>query len=171
MLKIGTETPAMAEAIYRIHFEAFGRPDEGRLVDALRQGDTFVPGLSLVAELDGDLVGHILFTKIQIRDGEMVHPALALAPLAVLPACQRQGIGSRLVSEGLAACASRGSEPVVVLGHPDYYPRFGFQPARRFGIYPPFSVRDEVFMVWAGDWSQMKLIRGKVVYPAAFAGV
>lgn len=171
MLRIGIETQTMAEAVHRIHSEAFGRPDEGCLVDALRRGETFVPELSLVAEFDDSLVGHILFSKIQIQDGVVAHPALALAPLAVLPEYQRQGIGSRLVAEGLAACARRGTEPVVVLGHPDFYPRFGFRPASQFGIYPPFRVPDEVFMVWAADWDQMKQIRGKVVYPPAFAGL
>ena len=120
------------------------RENEARLVDMLRGLPEFVPALSLVAEMDGRVVGHILFTPTKTTTGGTV---LALAPVAVDPPFQRQGVGSALVLRGLAEARRLGYGVVIVLGHPDYYPRFGFSPARAKGFRAPFPVPDEAFMV------------------------
>lgn len=122
---------------------AFETSIEADLVDALRR--EAAPVLSLVAEEREAVVGHILFSPATL-DG---HPELALmglAPMAVLPGWQRQGIGSALVRAGLEGCAELGARGVVVLGHADYYPRFGFVPASRFGLASEYVVADEHFM-------------------------
>jgi putative acetyltransferase len=134
----------------------------------LRQSPAFVPGLSLVAVGGGRVVGHLLFTRIQIRSGETGTAALSLAPLAVLPARQRQGIGTALVKYGLAECRRLGHGIVVVLGHPAYYPRFGFIPAGTRGIRPPFGARPEAFMVLELVPGALAGVRGEVEYPLEF---
>ena len=116
--------------------------NEQDLVAALRDSSAFVPELSLVAVEDGDIVGHILFTKAAV-DG---HTVLALAPLSVLPAYQRQGIGLALIAEGHRIAKGLGFDYSVVLGHAEYYPKAGYCPASRFGIRAPFDVPDENFM-------------------------
>ncbi len=149
---IRPEEPRDRDAIRDVHVRAFGQPNEADLVDALRPGT-----VSLVAEIGG-VVGHILFSPITVGGA----PAIALAPMAVLPEFQRRGIGSALVRRGLAAC---GDRLVIVLGHPEFYPRFGFVPARPLGIEPPWKVRDEVWM------ARGPATRGRAVYPPAFDGV
>ena len=118
--------------IGRINRLAFGGDDEARLVVALRDGACV--RTSLVAEIDGKIIGHILFSELQIVSPQDSIPALALAPLAVLPEWQRQGVGSVLVRRGLDACRARGHRIVFVLGHPEFYPQFGFsaEAARKF---------------------------------------
>lgn len=138
---IRRETPADVAAIRRVNEAAFGQPDEARLVDALREQAT--PFLSLVAEEEGRIVGHICFTPVEV--GEAV--ILGLAPMAVVPERQNQGIGSRLVEAGLEECRRAGFGAVVVLGHPDYYPRFGFAPAAPRGLRSEYDVPDPVFML------------------------
>ena len=126
---IRSEQLADHAAIANVNREAFGQEGEPRLVAALRDAEGFDPQLSLVALHDDAVVGHILFSPIEIvRDGGDV-PAVALAPMAVLLEFQKQGIGSALVRAGLKACGRAGYRMVVVLGHADYYPRFGFTPA------------------------------------------
>lgn len=133
------------DAVRRVNELAFGRPDEARLVDALRanQGVT----LSLVALVDGELVGHILFSPVVIdREGEEGRAGIGLAPMAVLPDHQRGGVGSGLVRDGLERLRHAGHEAVVVLGHPEYYPRFGFERASRYGLRWELECPDEAFM-------------------------
>ena len=142
----------------------------------LRQLVSFDPLLSLVAVQDHKVVGHILFTPVAIRrDDAAPVPALALAPLAVLPRHQRTGIGSCLVRQGLTACRRRNERLVIVVGHPDYYPRFGFQPARPLGLEVPFAVSDEAFMVCdlADDCDRLthEAAHGMVQYPLPFLSV
>lgn len=161
------ETPADHQAVARLHTEAFGGPAEARLVDLLRGTDDFVEDLSLVAERDGEVVGHILFSRVRVGE----EAALALAPMAVAPAHQRAGVGTALAREGLARAMVRREAAVVVLGHPDYYPRFGFLPAGRFGIEPPWpDVPDGAFLVLPLP-GYTEACRGVVVYPPAFDAV
>ena len=123
-LLIHTETPADHEAIREVNRLAFGRDDEACLVDALRDGGYV--RTSLVAEVDRLIVGHVLFSDLPIVSETATFPALALAPMAVLPEYQRQGIGSQLIRRGLDSCREHGHRIVVVLGHPSFYRRFGF---------------------------------------------
>ena len=116
--------PHDVPAIREVHRLAFAGPAEGEIVDALRAGG--YSRLGLVAEIDGRIVGHILFSELVIVPQTGTLAALALAPLAVLPEYQRQGVGSKLTQRGLSDCRAGGHQIVVVLGHPAYYPRFGF---------------------------------------------
>lgn len=140
-LTIRDETPADVAGVWSVNAAAFDRDAEALLVDRLR--DAGALALSLVATLDDRVVGHVAFSPVTI-DG--VPGALGLAPVAVVPAYQRCAIGARLVEEGLARLRDRGVGAVVVLGHPDYYPRFGFVPASRFNLRYRDRVPDEAFM-------------------------
>jgi putative acetyltransferase len=124
---------------------AFGRQNEADLVDALRENASSC--ISLVAVVDEQVVGHIFFSPVSIESESNVVTAMGLAPMAVLPSHQNQGIGSQLVREGLRECQLIGENIVVVLGHPNYYPRFGFVPASLKGLRSEYDVPDEVFMV------------------------
>ena len=139
------EWPADAGDVHRVVAAAFGQPAEADLVSRLRGR----PGVfALVAMAQGEMVGHIMFSPVTVRASSMDAPAcvLGLAPMAVAPSWQRRGIGSRLVRAGLDACRARGAELVVVLGHPEYYPRFGFAPAAALGLHCKWPVPAEAFM-------------------------
>jgi putative acetyltransferase len=168
---IRTETPEDADAIHGVTREAFGREAEARLVDALRVGPAFVPELSLVAVEGLEVVGHVLFTHLTVRDGSVSHPALALAPVSVRPGWQNLGIGSALVRQGLADARELGHRVVIVLGHPRYYPRFGFQPAQPLGILSPFDAAPEAFLVLGLQPGALEGVRGRVEYPPEFLEV
>src|SRR5215831_14354547 len=169
MLTIRAETPEDIPAIYHIHTAAFGRPNEADLVDALRQHNALT--ISLVAILDACLVGHITFSPITITSSTATIEALGLAPMAVLPVYQRRGIGSQLVEAGLTACHHTPYGVVVVLGHPYYYPRFGFVPAKPLGIVWEHDVSEEVFMVKEIREGALARTRGVVKYHPEFASV
>jgi len=130
--------------IRRINEEAFGRKEEADLVDALRKYGGSI--ISLVAVQDEEVVGHILFSPVRIESGSSGVRAAGLGPMAVLPAHQKKGIGSKLVKRGLEESRKAGYKIIFVLGHPGFYPRFGFMPAKQFGICPPWDVPDDVFM-------------------------
>lgn len=123
-VEIRPETTEDQQAICHANQQAFGGDDEADLVDALRDGG-YVE-VSLVADIDGEVVGHILFSRVAIITKGGAVQAVSLAPMAVLPEHQRRGIGNKLVEAGLEACRARGHRIVVVLGHPEFYPRFGF---------------------------------------------
>jgi putative acetyltransferase len=151
-------------AIRAIHNAAFGGPDEGDIVDKLHaDGQTLV---SLVAEHGDYILGHILFSRMWIKTETELVPAVALAPVSVLPAHQRQGIGARLISRGLELLRERGERIVIVVGHPDYYPRFGFSSERASSLQSPFPA--EAFMAMELSSGALDGIQGAVVYPAAF---
>ena len=157
------------QAIAKLYQVAFERESEANLVDSIRLSERYIPELALVAELDGAVVGHILFSYIDIL-GQETKQVLGLAPLAVQPKFQRQGIGSTLVRVGLEAAAVRGESLVIVLGHPQFYSRFGFESSVNYGISSPFPVPPCCFMVkplknYQGQY------KGKVIYPPAFNGV
>ena len=169
MLIIKPEQRTHQGQVRRIHEIAFGRPREAALVDALRTSGSFIRALSLVAELDEQIVGHILFSRILIKDGDRLHDGVALAPLAVLPDFQNMGIGSQLVRYGLEKCEKMGCKIVVVQGNRWFYTRFGFEKASLYGIYPPFPLEDdENFMVYAPSQSVLSQIHGTVLYPQPF---
>ena len=169
-MEIRRETSADVDAIRRVNELAFGQPAEARLVDALREAAT--PFLSLVADDGGEIVGHICFTPVVIEhEGGGTANILGLAPMAVLPERQNQGIGSQLVRAGLDACRDAGYGALVVLGHPDYYPRFGFEPAARRGLRSEYDVPEPVFMVAELVPGAAAGLRGLARYHEAFRGV
>jgi putative acetyltransferase len=152
--------------IRSINQAAFGRPDEADLVDRLRSEGAVL--LSLVAEVEVEprIVGHILFSRMWIDTSEGPVSAVALAPVAVPPDHQGQGIGSRLIRYGLDSLRTQGEQIVIVLGHPDYYPRFGFSSEQAHALESPFP--PEVFMAMELRSGALEGIRGKVRYPPAF---
>jgi putative acetyltransferase len=142
---IRPERPDDVAAIRTVNEQAFGGAVEAAIVDALRARRKAT--LSLVAMDAHHVVGHILFSPVTIASAGEDLAALGLGPMAVLPAHQRRGIGSLLVRTGLAACRDAGHGCVVVLGHPAYYPRFGFEPASRRGVRWEHPAPDEAFMI------------------------
>ncbi|WP_406864062.1 N-acetyltransferase [Streptomyces sp. HUAS MG47] len=159
------ETAADVAAVHAINAAAFETAAEAELVDALRADpDAWLPGLSYVVEApDGTVAGYALITRCTVG-GE---PAAALAPVSVAPAHQRQGAGDAVVRAVLDAARRRGERLVLVLGHPEYYPRFGFVPASGYGIRPGFTVPDEAMMALVLEDSR-PLPAGMIHYPAAF---
>lgn len=166
MTSIRDETPGDIAAVYTVNALAFERPEEARLVDKLRAACP--EALSLVAEQDGQIVGHILFTPVTIKD----HPlqsGMGLAPLAVLPEKQRQGIGTRLVERGLKQLRQAGCPFVIVLGHPEYYPRFGFERASQYRLHCQWAeVPDEAFMVLELQAGALEGVSGEARYRSEF---
>lgn len=120
---------------------------EQELVKGIRKSDHYIRNLSLVAELDGEIVGHIMFSTIAIVNEEESYISLALAPLSVLPKMQRKGIGSKLIRSGISRAKELGYQSIVVLGSENYYPHFGFSMALSYGIEPPFEVPEYNYMV------------------------
>ena len=172
MLIIQPQSRSQSNAIRRLHEQAFGGPGEARLVDLIRQSADYIPQLSLVALQDKELVGHLLLSPIVVEGAERSWPALALAPLAVLPDRQNMGIGSQLMRCALERCEALEHRLVIVLGHPRYYTRFGFEPALPYGILPPFPLEEEAaFMVWCSDRKLLESVKGTVRYPAVFDSV
>lgn len=168
-LLICSEHHGDEDGIANVHRAAFGGEDELRLVAELRALDEFDPDLSLVAVEGAHIVGHILFTPVRIVGPGGEHDAMSLAPIAVIPERQRQGVGDRLVRGGLEACRRKGHKVVIVLGHPEYYPRFGFEPASRYGVTCRFNVPDDTFMLQYLDPNDRgRDIRGCVRYPKPF---
>jgi putative acetyltransferase len=162
---IRPESTADEDAIRHVNRLAFGQDEEARLVDALREGG-FVR-VSLVAEQEGQVVGHILFSDLPIITGDGTVAALALAPMAVLPELQRHGIGSSLVQWGLEACRQQGHRLVVVLGHSHFYPRFGFSSKLAAHLASPFSGGDS-FMAVELVPGALDGVAGRVQYPPPF---
>jgi putative acetyltransferase len=159
------EFPEDAAAVRAVHCSAFPTAGEADLVDALRSAGK--ARVSLVALVDGVVVGHILFSPITIEGVEL---GLGLAPVAVLPAHQRRGIGSRLIEEGLAVCRREGVPLVVVLGHPEYYPRFGFRRASEHGLGNEYGA-DEAFRVVELRPGSIPAAGGLVRYASEFGGL
>jgi putative acetyltransferase len=163
---IRPEKPEDVPAIRIVNERAFGGAAEADLVDALRRNGKAT--ISLVAEDDGRVVGHILFSPVTIETSERELVGVGLAPMSVIPERQNQRIGSLLVEEGLRRCREDGHRFVVVLGHPNYYPRFGFVPAGRFGIKSEYDVADEVFMVMELREGALRGCAGMVKYQPEF---
>lgn len=164
MPEIRQERPEDADAIREILVAAFGGEAEARLVDRLRASGKVA--CALVAEEKGRVLGHIAFSGIEIGDHHA--PALSLAPLAVIPAFQRLGIGSALASAGLEWLRQENRQRVLVVGDPAYYPRFGFVPASRFGLKCPFPAPENAFMAIELQPGAFKDISGLVHYGHEF---
>jgi putative acetyltransferase len=168
MIVIRREKPDEDLATIRhVVLHAFGSAAEADLVDALRRAGKAT--LSLVAEDNGRIIGHILFSPVTLETADGVRQGVGLAPLAVWPERQNEGIGSMLVRQGLTECRAAGHPFVVVLGHPDYYPRFGFTPASRFGIKTEYEVRDEAFMALELQENALQGCAGLVKYQLEFS--
>jgi putative acetyltransferase len=134
-------------AIRSVNEQAFGGSVEANAIDALR--DRGAAALSLVAVIDKQVVGHLFFSLVTIEAPDRSWPGLGLAPLAVLPEYQRQGIGTALMNAGLEKCRQLGHERVIVLGHPAYYPRFGFERASAYGVRFEYEAPDEACLILA----------------------
>ena len=167
-MRIRSEQPADISAIRSLHTAAFEKSVEADLVDALRTA--VEPFVSLVADDDGEIVGHILFSPVTLS-GDSRAKIMGLAPMAVHPTKQRHGVGSALVEAGLGRCKELGYGAVVVLGHRTYYPRFGFQPSVRFGITSEYDVPDDVFMIKEIEPGYLEGKSGTIRYHSAFAGL
>jgi putative acetyltransferase len=168
-MRVRLEEQQDFDAIRRVNFAAFGRQDEGRLVDALRTSGAII--CSLVAEEEGQIVGHVLFSPVTLyTDSDQLEGA-GLGPVAVLPAFQRQGVGEALIRAGLADCRDAGFGFAVVLGHPSYYPRFGFRPSRPLGIRWEHNAPEEAFMVMELRPGALSGLSGTVRYQPEFADV
>ena len=152
--------------IRQINRKAFDTDAEANLIEALRKSN--VPIISLVAEYNDIVIGHILFSEVSL-DGHCPNIKMSgLAPMAVLPEYQRKGIGSQLVSEGIKICLDAGYSAIVVLGHPQFYPRFGFEPSVNYRIKSEFDVPDEVFMIKKLQRGALMNCSGVIRYHEAF---
>ena len=161
------------ERIHKLVFKAFAQAmqtnhQEQDLVVRLRGSDAFVPELSLVADVEGVLVGHVLFTRGFIRDRASDHETLILAPLAVAPALQRRGIGGQLIEAGHRVARELGFASVVLVGHPAYYPRFGYRPAESYGIVTHLDLPPGVFMACELRPAGFRGVRGMLIYAPEF---
>jgi putative acetyltransferase len=165
MSKIRTEQPGDRTAIREVHVRAFGGEEEANLVDLLRNRKKAV--ISLVAVLQQRVVGHILFSPISISNAPEDFRAVGLAPLAVLPEFQKLGIGSQLTHAGVQVCRQRDYDAVVVLGHPGYYPRFGFSRAKDYGLDNEYDALD-AFMVMELKPGALQRVSGLVRYVPEF---
>jgi putative acetyltransferase len=169
MVTIRPEQPEDFATVFEINHRAFGRPEEAQLVEALRCVAN--PQISLVAVRDAQVVGHIFFSPVTIEEQNSSVQALGLAPMAVVPELQTQGIGSLLVKEGLNAARRIGQNIVIVLGHSKYYPRFGFEIASRKGLHCEFPAPDEAFMVAELTPNALRGVSGLVKYLPEFSRV
>jgi predicted N-acetyltransferase YhbS len=172
---IRRETEKDHEAVFelvRLAFEnaEYGDHDEQFLVERLRRSQAFVPELSLVAESRGRIVGHIMFSELVIETENVRVGSLTLAPVSVLPECQKRGIGSKLITKGLSEAKRLGYGSVLLVGHAHYYPRFGFRRASGWGIRAPFDVPDEAFMAVELEEGALANAEGTMILPAEFFG-
>ena len=164
VMLVRSDRPEDCAAIRLVNEEAFGRRDEADLVDRLRAQGVVLA--SFVAEAEGLIAGHILFSRISIETSDRYIPAVALAPLAVIPKFQRQGVGTTLTAHGLDWLRAQSEQIVLVLGHPDYYQRFGFSTDKTRFLDSPF--KPESFMALELKPNALENLRGRVRYPAAF---
>jgi putative acetyltransferase len=162
-VKIRRETEADQPSIEKVNKEAFGEPLEAELVAIIRATDRFVPGLSLLAEVEGEVVGHVLLSYVDIEPGS--HRVLQLGPLAVMPSHQRRGIGSALMREAIRLADERGEPLILIEGNPRYYERFGFARSDLSGIEPPPQARGAQYFMMRPLAAYDPALRGRAVYP------
>ncbi len=168
-MNIRKEKDSDKENIWKVNADAFETEAEANLVNALR--DSGIPFISLVAEKDEEIVGHILFTPVELIGDDSGLKLMGLAPMAVLTKLQKKGIGSQLIKTGIKHCSTQDYDAVVVLGHPEYYPKFGFVPSIRYGIKSEYDVPDEAFMLLELKKDSLKDKNGVIKYHAAFGSV
>ena len=166
LVEIREEHPCDIAVIRDVNKRALGQDQEGNIVDALRSNGA--AWLSLVATLNGQVVGHIMYSPLSVG-GDVT--GVALGPMAVLPEYQRQGIGSKLIEAGNRKLKDTGCPFVVVLGHANYYPRFGFRPAGTHGIKCEWEVPDDVFLLLVLDPQKMQGVSGLAKYRQEFSSV
>lgn len=166
LIEIREEGPNDVAAIRDLNRRAFGQDQEGNIVDALRANGAAL--LSLVATLKHQVVGHIMYSPISVGDNVM---GAALGPMAVLPEFQRQGIGSKLIEVGNRKLKDAGCPFIIVVGHADYYPRFGFRSASKHGIKCEWHVPDDAFMLLVLDEAQMAGVSGLAKYRHEFSTI
>lgn len=158
------------DAISAILIKAFDQNDESLLVSALRSSSGFIPEISLVAEIDNKVVGTIIYSDIKIIDSDGYEfDSIALAPMAVDPVFQKTGIGSKLIRTSIDMARDLGYESIIVLGHAEYYPKFGFTEAAPMGIKAPFTVPSEALMVLELKKGALNEIQGTIKYDEAFS--
>lgn len=172
-IQIRKETPEDYDQVHTIIQAAFKHEPhsdhtEHLLVDRLRKSGAFIPELSLVAECNGKVVGHILLTKIKINNDDASFESLALAPISVVPIEQGKGIGGKLINEAHSVAKNLGYSSVILLGHEAYYPKFGYQTASSFGITLPFEVPDENVMAIELSARALDNVSGTVEYAKEF---
>lgn len=171
-MTIRSTTASDLQNIVRIHEKAFGSDTEAHLVAAMLSDPSAEPKVSLMALDKGNPVGHVLFSAVRLTRPESRVAAAILAPLAIVPEAQRWGIGGRLIRAGLAVLAKSGTGLVFVLGHPDYYPRYGFGPAGQHGLHAPYPIAPEhcdAWMVQALMPGLIGTVRGTVICCNALA--
>jgi len=164
-VKIRQESAADSAEVLEVVRLAFGRSVESQLVEKFRQNTNYVPELSLVAEYDGHVIGHILFFPIEVKVDGKVLQTLVLAPLSVHPSYQRRSVGGELVKAGLAIVKRRGYPSVLVVGHPNYYPRFGFRRASEWGFQMKEADPPEAFMAIEFIEGGLKRCRESFYFP------
>lgn len=168
-MNIRKETDSDIEKIWQINAEAFETEAEANLINALRKSG--ISYISLVAEEGEDIVGHIFFTPVELTDSKSELKIMGLAPMAVASKHQKKGIGSQLVKEGLEHCLTQYYDAVVVLGHPQYYPKFGFLPSVKYGIKSEYDVPDDVFMLLELKKGVFEKGQGIIKYHDAFGNI
>ncbi|OXA97412.1 GNAT family N-acetyltransferase [Flavobacterium oncorhynchi] len=172
-MKLRQENENDYKSVFQLIEKAFEKEEysdhkEQFLVERLRKSEAFIPELSIVAEVEDKIVGHILFTKLEIKNEFQSFQSLALAPVSVLPEFQGKGIGSKLILYGHELAKELGYKSVILLGHQDYYPRFGYELCEKYNIKMPFDVPAENCMVISLTENGLSGISGNVVYPSTF---
>jgi predicted N-acetyltransferase YhbS len=172
-IKIRQEAPIDYPAVFKIIEDAFktleiSNHQEQFFVERLRKSEAFVPELSLIAIIDDKIVGHIVLSKINIKNEEKEFQTLILAPVSVLPEFQNRGIGSQLINEAHKKAIELGFKSVILVGHEDYYPRFGYKKSVAFGIKQPFDVPEENNLVVELVENGLNDVSGTVEYPRYF---
>lgn len=166
MFIVREESPQDVESIYTLNALSFGQEDEARLVNELRVRDELV--LSLVGQLESQLIAHLAFSVVFIKSDTANHRVVGLAPMSVMPAHQREGFGAKLIAHGLSHLKELGFTAVVVLGCPEYYLRFGFVPANRYGICCSYDCPEDAFMVKELRPGGLEGMQGKADFCSAF---
>jgi predicted N-acetyltransferase YhbS len=173
-ITIRKETPEDYARVIELTEKAFKTMEfsdqtEGKLVENLRNSENFISDLSLVAELNGQVVGHILFTPLQIKNEQNSYTSLVLGPVSVLPEFQKQGIGGKLIRAGHQKAKELGFQSVILIGHPEYYPRFGYKTASGWGLKVAMELpSDDVFMAVELTDGALSGVSGMVVFPPEF---